>query len=93
MKVHMNIAAGYKRGELKQWFEESPDAAIDPVARIDAVTAWIKSRYCGWLSAQDITESEFTLSDVTTEYFRIDFVHDTDAQLFVSQIGGTVMEE
>lgn len=91
MKVHMNIAAGYKRGELKQWFDESPDAAIDPDARIAAIRAWVGNRFCSWLDRQDI--KEFDVYEVTTEYFRIDFLHDTDAQLFVSQIGGRVLEE
>jgi hypothetical protein len=91
MKVHMNIANGYKRGELNEWFADDPNSAIDPDARIAAVTAWVHQRYGNWLSQQDITD--FTLFDVTTNSFRVDFLHDTDAQLFVAQIGGRVVEE
>jgi len=91
MKVHMNIASGYKRSELNDWFFGETSTAIDPDARIAAVTAWINKRYGVWLENQKIMD--FTVTDVTTDSFRIDFLHDTDALDFVTQLGGRVVEE
>jgi len=91
MKVHMVIAQGFKRGQLNKWFEESPDAAIDPVAKLAAVSQWVNDRYGKWLEDQKIRD--YDVYEVTNDYFRVNFLHDTDALAFLKQIGGTVIEE
>lgn len=91
MKVHMNIATGWKRGELIGMFEENPDTAIDPDLKLSAVKQWVINRYGGWLHANDITE--FDIYETSCDHFRIDFLHDTDASEFIRQIGGTLLEE
>lgn len=91
MKIHFTIAQGWKRGELKKWFEDNPDTVVDPEAKLSAVRSWVSDRFGRWFSNMKIIE--YSVYDVTTEYFRVDFLHDTDAQAFLKQIGGTVIEE
>lgn len=91
MKVHMNIANGYKRGEIKNLFEANPDTLTDPEARIGELTRWADTRYGNWLRTNEI--ADFQIYDVAEDAFRIEFTHDTDAQAFVAKVGGTLIGE
>ncbi|WP_368516663.1 hypothetical protein [Rhizobium sp.] len=90
MKIHMEIPNGYQKYELTNWLKKYPDAT-DKAARNDAVKEWVQSKWGAWLARNEITD--YSLYEVTPQYFRIDFTHDTDATDFATKCGAVILGE
>ncbi|MBN7809102.1 hypothetical protein JZX86_27670 [Agrobacterium rosae] len=86
MKIHVDIANGYKQTHIKQLMLDNP-AFTD----LDATTRFIDSKYSAWIKRK--LGNDFTIFDITEDTFRIDFTYEDDANAFVKQVGGRVIEE
>jgi len=92
MKVILDIAGGYRRGELNEWFNQERGHAVgDADARTAAITKWAQNRYGAWLDANG--HSDYAITDVTDTSFAIDFTYEDDADNFRRNIGGRIVEE
>ncbi len=90
MKIHLEIPLGYQRYELLNWLKKHPDA-IDDAAVSDAVKAWVQDKWGKWFSKMEI--SDYDIYEVTPTYFRIDFLHDSDAAAFDKAFGSVSLGE
>ncbi|MGE6781296.1 hypothetical protein ACQKGL_02100 [Ensifer adhaerens] len=86
MKIHMQIANGYKEGKIKQLMLDNPTWD-----RTAATSRFVSDTYGNWITQN--LGTDFAIIDVTEDTFRINFTYEDDADAFQRQIGGSVVEE
>ncbi|SCX36024.1 hypothetical protein DSM25559_5285 [Agrobacterium rosae] len=88
MKVHMQIANGYKP-RIAKIMHDDPT-----INQLEATTRFIVSVYGAWIDQQfaPITP-EYSFEAITKFDFVVSFTHDDDAAVFLQKVGGRVLEE
>ncbi len=86
MKIHMEIANGYKNGRLAQL--EQRDGKI---TRLEATQRFIQQTYGEWIIRN--LGTDFHIEDLTEQSFTVNFTYRDDAIAFQKTLGGKQMEE
>lgn len=88
MKIQYEIAGGHKRGPngLNDYIKANPG-----LPQNEAASQWVNGKFGAWIK-DNITETEFAITDVTTNGFIVDFTFQSDADDFRKQLGGRELE-
>lgn len=85
MKVLVNVAQGYLRGEVQAIQNANPS-----ITKTDAIGRFANQRYGSWIKTN--LSDDFNITDVRDNCFCVDFTYEDDANAFMRDVGGNALE-
>lgn len=88
MKIQYEIAGGHKRGPngLNDYVRANPG-----LTQNEAAAQWVDTKFGQWIK-DNITETEFSITDITVNGFIVEFTYASDAHDFRRELGGRELE-
>lgn len=88
MKIRYDIVGGHKRAldGLDAYAATKPQLSMD-----EAAVEWVGIKFGSWIN-RNITDSEYRFTEVSSDWFDVDFTYEDDGKKFLKLLGGRNLE-